>query len=359
MRRTISTLLTIIGCGVVFLLNVGALQFSKAGSLSHNNNIVFQVGAVSIAGTDPDRPSKVNQDAYFLFQGQNYVGVGVMDGHGLKGHELTSYLREQLPIRLQEQLDSKGAVVPEESASVLNRFLSKVDEYAKFDSKADNALEIDASERDLDYVIRQSLVNAFHLAHVDALECKGVPAGRAGTTCAVALLHCDNSQGQMHLYTAAVGDSKGILVFPSTEHVKALTVKTTTDLVHERERIEAGQGRIDKFGNVFYGPVGIAMTRSLGNGVMLRAGVVPTPVVLSHGPYPDDAVVVLGTDGVFDVLSDKALLNLLVNKRKTPVSLDESLGIVCEQAKRNWLGELQIECKIDDITCVALRASSE
>ena len=142
MRRTISTLLTIIGCGVVFLLNVGALQFSKAGSLSHNNNIVFQVGAVSIAGTDPDRPSKVNQDAYFLFQGQNYVGVGVMDGHGLKGHELTSYLREQLPIRLQEQLDSKGAVVPEESASVLNRFISKVDEYAKFDSKADNAWKL-------------------------------------------------------------------------------------------------------------------------------------------------------------------------------------------------------------------------
>ena len=48
----------------------------------------------------------------------------------------------------------------------------------------------------------------------------------------------------------------------------------------ERARIEScPQARIDGRGNVFWGPVGIAMTRALGDAILLRAGVLPWPIV--------------------------------------------------------------------------------
>jgi len=45
-------------------------------------------------------------------------------------------------------------------------------------------------------------------------------------------------------------------------HVMALSIETTTGVEDERKRIEDGEGRIDGSGNVWYGPVGIAMTRA-------------------------------------------------------------------------------------------------
>ena len=40
-----------------------------------------------------------------------------------------------------------------------------------------------------------------------------------------------------------------------------------------------GEGKIDSGGNIWYGPVGFANTRSLGDAVMLRARVLSTTYV--------------------------------------------------------------------------------
>ena len=59
-----------------------------------------------------------------------------------------------------------------------------------------------------------------------------------------------------------------------------LTNATTVHLPMERNRIEScNDSRIDTNGNVFYGPIGIAMTRSFGNSVMLRAGIIPISII--------------------------------------------------------------------------------
>ena len=48
----------------------------------------------------------------------------------------------------------------------------------------------------------------------------------------------------------------------------------------ERARIEScPQARIDGRVNDFWGPVGIAMTRAVGDAIILRAGVLPWPIV--------------------------------------------------------------------------------
>ena len=56
---------------------------------------------------------KVNQDAYFYqkdFAGiPNLWALGVMDGHGVNGHQVSAFVKTNLPLILQHLI--KGASV--------------------------------------------------------------------------------------------------------------------------------------------------------------------------------------------------------------------------------------------------------
>ena len=53
----------------------------------------LSISSYSLDGSDPDRPSKVNQDSLFHQELENgSIAFGVMDGHGLQGHRLTRFL---------------------------------------------------------------------------------------------------------------------------------------------------------------------------------------------------------------------------------------------------------------------------
>ena len=85
----------------------------------------------------------------------------------------------------------------------------------------------------------------------------------------------------------------------------------------ERARIEScPQARIDGRGNDFWGPVGIAMTRALGDAIILRAGVLPWPIVDRYElPTMETGIqyyVCAGTDGVFDVLTNARVADVLI-----------------------------------------------
>jgi serine/threonine protein phosphatase PrpC len=116
----------------------------------------------------------------------------------------------------------------------------------------------------------------------------------------------------------------------------ALSIETTTGVEDERKRIEDGEGRIDGSGNVWYGPVGIAMTRALGDSVMTRAGVISTPQVKTLDLMQEvtcrnifkirdcNIRVLIGSDGIFDVMSNVEANEFLCNLLKaTSVSLTE------------------------------------
>ena len=89
--------------------------------------------------------------------------MGVMDGHGLKGHIVTEYLAQQLPARIQEYLMA---------------------EYS-------SALEGESAVTEMPFTvssISDALSNSFRQAHEDALLNPNVPAGRSGTTCIVSVV---------------------------------------------------------------------------------------------------------------------------------------------------------------------------
>ncbi|EED88435.1 hypothetical protein THAPSDRAFT_264295, partial [Thalassiosira pseudonana CCMP1335] len=92
----------------------------------------------------------------------------------------------------------------------------------------------------------------------------------------------------------------------------------------------------------------IAMTRALGDAVMIRAGVVPTPLVHSIQLVKDDFIV-LATDGVWDVLSNDAVRDVVLQYEG---NAQEAADAIAKMAREKWVGDLPImdEEKADDIT---------
>jgi len=286
---------------------------SLHASISFDN---IETSSLSLAGVDPDSAGKVNQDVCFHFCEGRFVCCGVLDGHGKKGHILNEFLRACMPTILKSKL------------------------------KADkNPVEL-------------TLKETFEDSHLAARMDTDIPAGRSGTTCIVTVLDVESAM----LYTGNVGDSSAIkgVQQKSGWNIEALNKKTTTARQEERERIEQGEGRIDGAGNVWYGPVGIAMTRALGDSVMTRASIIPTPEVtkldlrdeLDAESERANGLIVLGSDGIFDVMSDKDVIDSLSNSLRDSFSLDSSCSVLVEEARRRWQNGLPLEVRIDDTTSV-------
>lgn len=301
-------------------------------------------GVCSKVGSDPNRPQKVNQDAYFVKEFLGYTSLGVLDGHGLKGHVLTEYLAKQLPNCIQQELERSED--------------PRDDDVLKFEQQLvalANLEPLNDEKGSPSSAVHTALVRAFHQAHVDAMNTPTIPAGRSGTTCIVCLK--DSASSKLHV--AYVGDSRAILVKQDFDCgdvvIEALTEETTIKAMggpSERSRIEQGEGRIDDNGNVWYGPQGIAMTRSLGNAVMLRAGVVPTPFINSIELETNAGRIVMATDGVWDVLSDTQVADLVGSIKSAQEAAEE----LEREARRRWIGDMPFidEAKVDDITCMII-----
>ena len=305
----------------------------------------YSIGIGMIAGSDPERPHKQYQDASFTFNCNEYTCWGVMDGHGTKGHVVTMFLKEEIPRILQEKLallnESGFVATNDDDESALHDFEEKLVTLAK--------AEPIIHER---HSIEQLFTQTFHLAHINMMKNPNVPAGRSGTTCIVCLL--DKSLRKLHV--ASVGDSRAILWNTNDARKDQVIAQETTAAVStELARIQKCEGRVDGAGNVFYGPVGIAMTRALGDAVMLRAGVIPTPIVNTFQLQDGINRIVVATDGVFDVITNEDVRETVDNALSEPdASVQHAADTLAETANRKWLGDLPIESKVDDITCIVV-----
>ncbi len=303
------------------------------------------IGIGAIPGSDPERPQKQYQDASFSFDCDEYSCWGVMDGHGTKGHVVTSFLKEEMPRILQEKLAlmNENSHVSTDESAALQDFEDKLVTLAKAEPMTNNAST----------PIERLLTQTFHQTHVNMMSDPNVPAGRSGTTCIVCLL--DTTMRKLHV--ATVGDSRAILwnVKDDVQEIKVIAQETTTAAPMEVARIRQCEGRVDGAGNVFYGPVGIAMTRALGDAVMLRAGVIPTPIINTLELKGGDNRIVVATDGVFDVMSNDAVKETVDEALHEPdATLQHAADTLAATAKRKWLGGLPIESKVDDITCIVV-----
>ena len=352
---------------LVALITPSSGFLSSSGLVPHlyptNSNpcfvccLAYKIGISNIPGVDFQRPQKVNQDAWFHSSSNlkddddddddddGFFCIGVLDGHGLLGHQLSKYFADCLPRVIGEQL-----LLAQQQP---NDYHHHVDLETRIEQLG--GLK---PKRYTKNIYHQALVNAFHSVHWNAMSDPEIKTGRNGSTAIVCILDYDQDQ----LHVAFVGDSRAISVARdnnnnnnnNTTTISLLATETTVrNMPKEKQRIENQEGDI-RGENVFYGPVGIAMTRALGDAVMLRAGVVPTPLVETFPMHKgDDTTVILATDGVWGVLTNEQVATIAKQFYGDP---EKTARAISEKAKERWVGDLPIkdEVKMDDITTLVL-----
>ena len=286
---------------------------------------------------------KVNQDNYFIFknfvQGFDNIFMGVCDGHGYYGHEVSGYIKENLPMDLNHLIKTK---------------------------------KLNVSTDDLSSVIK----TAFVLENKSLLRNRQIDSDLSGSTC-ISVIYTPQK-----LVIANLGDSRCILGKciekqnleekdeiigeKNNKNLKWVAENLSRDhkptIPEEAERILRVGGRIrpmkDEDGE-FIGPLrvymkdkdmpGLAMTRSFGDYFGSTAGVISEPEVTEYFFKPEDKFIVLASDGLFEFIESQEIVDII----KDYYDKNDIVGC-CEylykESTRKWIQEE--EDTVDDITMI-------
>ena len=274
----------------------------------------------SKVGKSPDIPNKVNQDSYIIIE--NFAGVpncylfGVCDGHGHYGKEISSFIKDRFPEILSRH------------PGLLNN-------------------------------PKQALEYSFETLQSEILRNK-FDTSFSGSTLIIVLML------ENRVLCANVGDSRAVMgrKEPSKWIVTSLSADHKPDVEEERLRILANGGRVEAYldedTGEFYGPPrvwiknldypGIAMSRSMGDSVAASIGVISVPDVTETILRPQDKFIVMGSDGLFEFLSNDDVLRITSGYWKKH-ECDKGCMALARIADERWRKN---EDSIDDITCICI-----
>ena len=269
---------------------------------------------------------------------QNFAGVpgltfiGVFDGHGPNGRAAAKFASERLPTALAAQMATSQARARGE-----RKTLKAMREACR---------EVHTAMRD------------YKVAKFDA--------SLSGTTACFALVA---AAGRVLL--ANVGDSRCVVARRSATSDGVEGIPLTTDakpeLPEETRRIVATGGVVrqllDESGRrcgafrVFRRGddvlPGLAMSRSLGDVYAHAVGVTWEPTLSTHTLGPRDLFLVLGTDGLWDVMTDTAAVDFVERYRhRRDVGFSCAAALTLE-AQERWKAAHD-EALVDDISVAIL-----
>lgn len=275
-------------------------------------NYLSQLG-VAVTCKKGLKPESPNQDDYSVLIDGKSVLLGVFDGHGPFGHNVSNYIHTLLP-KLISQHESF-------QSDPLNSFIPSFE-------KCQKSLEM-------------------HCEHPEAVfDCV-----LSGSTASVILVR------EEKLYTAFVGDSRAILsrkMGNGQREAVVLMPDHKPYLPEEKARIESRNGEVKKLPNDIPYRVfirnrdfpGLAMSRSIGDMLSRDLGIISEPTVGERDITDQDEFVVLCSDGVWEFISNEEAINFVGGMgRGKVVEAAEHL------AKKAWSRWIQHEGDVvDDIT---------
>jgi len=225
----------------------------------------------------------------------------------------------------------------------------------------------------------QVLTDAFREAQEEMLRREPQQTLNSGTTATVALVLEEGDQWRNEasrqrvqlgtfVYTAHVGDSRAVLATRGDDDggsgssgaftVTALTRDHRPDDETEAERVKSAGGAVRPHGggkrarviSSQPGHPGYALTRSLGLASGLECGIIPEPQVSSHQVRPDaEALLVLGTDGLFEFCSGRTVAGHLFLHGVTEEAIEE----VVQESRKLWSMNSSNNT-VDDATAIAI-----
>ncbi|CAO2813306.1 unnamed protein product [Amaranthus hypochondriacus] len=291
----------------------------------------------------------INQDAMIAwedFMTDDVIFCGVFDGHGPHGHLVSRRVRDTLPLKILSLLNSSPGKEGGSSGTYSNGGLQ---------SEAAAAEKNDSSEDNISSLWRDIFLKSYKAMDKELRSHPNLDCFCSGST-AVSIV----KQGS-NLFMGSIGDSRAIMgSMDSNDTLIAiqLTVDQKPDLPREAERIKQCKGRVfalqdepevSRVWLPFDDAPGLAMARAFGDFCLKEYGVISVPE-FSHRTLTDkDLFIVLASDGVWDVLSNEEVVEIIFNAP----SRASAARILVESAAREWKLKYPTS-KMDDCAVVCL-----
>ena len=277
-----------------------------------------------------NEPEKINQDNLFKikFEDLNLYFYGVCDGHGLYGHLVSNFIKNNLPIILYNKLKTKKNISDNNNNNIV---LYKVinDSFLQTNYELNNNSNID--------------INV------------------SGSTC-ISLLF-----SYTQIITANVGDSRAIKGQYIPENKKwVYEVLSKDHKLEDKEeylRIKKNNGIIHPYLNEdkeYIGPKrvwiknknipGLGMSRAFGDKVFSSVGVIATPEIFFFKNNLIDKFIVIGSDGLWMYVSNQETIEI-VGKYYESFNCDQAIEELYNLAKSRFE---ENDDFIDDITIIIL-----
>ncbi|KAJ6967262.1 protein phosphatase 2C 6 [Populus alba x Populus x berolinensis] len=299
-----------------------------------------------------------NQDAMLFWENfssttNDTLFCGVFDGHGPYGHLVAKKVRDSLPLILSTRWNSaQHSCLPNAPPAAATTNSDEAVDDESFDS-----LEVDETEKqlpDMYLPLKKSLLKAFKLMDKELKLHPTIDCFCSGTT-AVTLI----KQGQ-DLVIGNVGDSRAVLATRDQDDsllAVQLTVDLKPDLPREAARILQCKGRVFALQDEPEVPrvwlpnndsPGLAMARAFGDFCLKDFGLISVPDVYYRCLTERDEFIILASDGVWDVLSNKEAVDIVASapgrataaralvdcavrawRLKYPTSKNDDCAVVC------------------------------
>jgi len=300
---------------------------SKNSNKKKVNKKIYKIESLSQVGYSGPGVVKYNQDNFFIYKNlndeNNVLFIGVCDGHGLVGHDVSKYLINNLPKNLNKELKKT------------NKYISH--------------------KETLYSTMKQVFINT----NKDLCKNPVIDTQFSGSTCVTIILTKNK------IITANAGDSRAVLGRCVNGEWKSI------DLSHdqkpnnpgERERILSHGGRIEAYkdenGGDFGPPrvwlkfedvPGLAMSRSFGDEVAASVGTISEPEIETYEISEDDKFIILASDGIWEFISSQECVNF-IKDFYVKKDLKGCLKFLLNESSKRWIKEEEV---IDDITAVLI-----
>ncbi|XP_068636488.1 probable protein phosphatase 2C 66 [Aristolochia californica] len=331
---------------------------------------MFVNGASDVACLFTQQGKKgTNQDAMLVWENfasrSDTVFCGIFDGHGPFGHMVAKKVRDSLPLKVcahwkADQNDVNGL---NENNSVLGSMNSEETASISLDDEWSESLEVEENEKfpEIYITLKQSLLKAFKSMDKELKLHPTIDCFCSGTT-TVTLV----KQGQ-DLVIGNVGDSRAVLGMRDKDNslvAVQLTVDLKPNLPREAARIQQCKGRVfalqdePEVARVWLpnnDSPGLAMARAFGDFCLKDFGLISVPDISYRRLTSKDEFIVLATDGVWDVLSNKEVVDIVAS---APSRASAARALV-DCAVRAWRLKFPTS-KSDDcaVICLFLDCSS-
>ena len=291
---------------------------------------IKKIDSLCKVGHSGQNIKKLNQDNFFIFReflnNPLYLFVGVCDGHGIYGQNISFYLKENLPKNLMDGFLQKKV----QNLEDVNIFLfSKI----------------------VDYIYQKT--------NKEMNEDERIDSSFSGSTSVSYIFTPER------FFCINVGDSRCIIGKFDKNTNEWTPMNLSRDHKpsdpDEKSRIIQNGGRVESYMDEernYVGPErvwlqnedtpGLAMSRSFGDEVAHKVGVIVSPEIYDYHFEEEDKFIIVASDGIWEFMSSDEVVEI-VKDFYLKNDLEGALDYLYNESSKRWINKENI---IDDITVV-------